>query len=81
MCWGGGVTELQGCGYALGSEWVISEVSSNPTGPILPFQELTTPGLKKAHPPVPHEAANTAVIAGRGCPPPSPHCSPYTAWG
>ncbi|XP_065606160.1 small cell adhesion glycoprotein [Cyrtonyx montezumae] len=30
--------------------------------PTLP-PELTTPGLKKAHPPAPHEAANTAVIA------------------
>ncbi|XP_031459123.1 small cell adhesion glycoprotein isoform X2 [Phasianus colchicus] len=30
--------------------------------PTLP-PELTTPGLKKSHPPAPHEAANTAVIA------------------
>ncbi|KAM4643983.1 small cell adhesion glycoprotein isoform 1-T1 [Amazona ochrocephala] len=30
--------------------------------------ELTTPFLKKAHPPPLHEDANTVVIAGRGSP-------------
>lgn len=36
-------------------------------------EELTTPGLKKAHTPPLHEDANTAVIAGRGSPPRPPH--------
>jgi len=36
--------------------------------PILNEEELTTPFEKKAHTPPLHEAANTAVIAGRGSP-------------
>lgn len=35
-------------------------------------EELTTPGLKKAHTPPLHEDANTAVIAGRGSVPRPP---------
>lgn len=68
----GGLTELQGRGDALGWEGgdLTALIQPNWNHSAVPREELITPGLKKSHPPAPHEAANTAVIAGRGCPPP-----------